>query len=135
VRSLECLARDAVLEPTSNLLGLLDGSARQGRPQPSTSWPPLALAGWTFEGADSAAFRTAMANALLTYREHHDSFRCGAAPLVRAAQCSQRFWPQLSACSGPHCEPDCSPPAGPALPCHSPSGAAGASRCGGWTRT
>lgn len=31
--------------------------------------------GWTFEWADSSAFRDAMGNAIYTYREFRDSFR------------------------------------------------------------
>lgn len=34
--------------------------------------------GWTFEFADSQRFRNALGDALYTYREHKDSFRCGA---------------------------------------------------------
>lgn len=36
---------------------------------------PDAHAGWTFEFADSGRFRTAIGDALYTFREHRDSFR------------------------------------------------------------
>ncbi len=35
--------------------------------------------GWTFGWADAGAFRDAMGNALYTYREFRDSFRCARA--------------------------------------------------------
>lgn len=35
------------------------------------------IAGWTFEMADAGRFRNALGDALYTFREHRDSFRCG----------------------------------------------------------
>ncbi len=45
---------------------------------PCPAHPDCCMAGWTFTGADPAAFRQALAFALQTYREHRDSFRWGA---------------------------------------------------------
>ena len=40
-------------------------------------------AGWTFEAADSGRFRNSLGDALLTYRQHRDSFTC--APVFEGA--------------------------------------------------
>ena len=56
-------------------------------------------AGWSFGGADQAAFRVAVTNALLTYRKHPESYRwvgaCGCATAwvrlrMHATVCSWR---------------------------------------------
>ena len=77
-------------------------------------------AGWTFEAADSGRFRNSLGDALLTYRQHRDSFTC--APVFEGA--SVGSLEDTPACRGggrqpsgpspvparPHCAPVPAPP-------------------------
>ena len=136
------LAAAAVMQPGGG-----QGRAGLTEDAPAAAHPSLLPpAGWTFEGGTAEAFRQALQYALLTYREHPESFRRAAGRLWCSAAAAFALLRLLLAQQRParaSTHPLAPVPLRPApicpappLPRHCPPPyAAGTFSCGAWPKT